>query len=106
MVATDGVVPGLGHYPAGDPEALFDAALRLRRAAGVLDSARRPTTNGWSSPAATRVRRRLDAAVGTADRWADELRATAAALDRAGHTLAADQRDWLAAARRPDGGRP
>jgi hypothetical protein len=106
MVATDGVVPGLGHYPTGDPQALFDAARQLRRAAGVLDGARRPTTHGWSSAAATRVRQRLDTAVGTAQRWADELRATAAALDRAGHTLAADQRDWLAAARRLDGGRP
>jgi hypothetical protein len=99
-VSTSGVVPGLGPYPDGDPEAIRALAAELRRTAGTLTGVPRPSIADWRSPAATQVRSRLVAAAGGAGRVAGELRGLAASLESAAHTLEADQREWRLAKRR------
>lgn len=99
-VPTNGVVPGLGPYPDGDPEAIRALAAELRRTAGTLTGVPRPSIADWQSPAAARVRSRLVAAAGGAGRIGGDLRGLAAALESAAHTLEADQREWRLAKRR------
>jgi hypothetical protein len=96
-VSTDGRVPGLGAYPAGDPEAIRAAAADLRRIAARLAAAPRPTIDGWSSEAAQRMRSMLTSAADTADRTGADVRSLAAALDHAADVLETDQRAWKAA---------
>lgn len=105
-VAAAGCVPGLGPYPDGDPEAVRALATDLRRIAGRLAGAPSPALTGWRGPAATHVRALLDSAVREAGQAASELRACAASLDHAAHTLEADQRAWRQAAQRARDDRP
>lgn len=95
-----GALPGLGTYPDGDPEAIRALAADLRRTAGRLSGVRPPAMAGWRGPAATQVRALLTSAAGEADRTAAELRACAASLEGAAHTLEADQRAWRQAKQR------
>jgi hypothetical protein len=110
--STSGLVPGLGAYPDGDPEAIRALASELRATGGQLAGLPAPSIADWRSPAAGRVRARLTAAERGAGRVGDDLRGLAAALDQAAHTLEADQRSWRAAQRRlaeqhrPDGTPP
>ena len=99
-VAATGCAPGLGPYPDGDPEAVRALATDLRRIAGRLTGVPVPSLTGWRGPAATHVHTLLGSAVHDAARTASELRACAASLDHAAHTLEADQRAWRQAARR------
>jgi hypothetical protein len=94
------ILPGLGGYPSGDTDAIRAVAARLRGVAGPLAAVPRPQLRGWRSATATHTAAALDAAAGTADTVAGELRLLAAALDSAAHTLEIDQAAWRAAKRR------
>jgi hypothetical protein len=94
----------VGPYPEGDPAAMRAAAADLRRAASILGGAPSPSVDGWSSPAAGKVRTALTGAAGTARRVAGNLDACAASLDRAAVRLDTEQRMWLAA--QTHGGNP
>ena len=93
-------VSGLGPYPDGDPEAIRAVAAELRRIAGTLAGAQNPALAAWRGPAASRVRALLGSAVIEATRTAADLRACAASLDNAAHTLDTDQRAWRLARQR------
>lgn len=98
--ATTGSVPGIGPYPAGDPEAIRALAADLRRMAGRLSGATAPALTGWRGPAATQTAGLLTSAAGAAGNAAGDLRSCAASLEQAAHTLEADQRAWKQAAQR------
>ncbi|GLY81911.1 hypothetical protein [Actinoallomurus iriomotensis] len=92
---TTGDTTGTAPYPDGDPEAIRALAATLRRMAGRLTAVPAPAPAGRRGPAATHVRSLLGAAVHDAGRTAGDLRACAASLDHAAHTLEADQRAWV-----------
>lgn len=93
---TTGKSPGLGPFPAGDPEAIRALAADLRRIAGGLAGASAPAIAGWRGPAAHQVHELLTSAAHEAGGASAELRACATSLDHAAHTLEADQRAWQA----------